>query len=186
MITIDEVKKIVTLIKRANCTSYALVSETAKELGVKKTVLMQYIEDNPSLFSLVKVEKGKKNYGLAIRTCYNTPIENPDSDEWLEMMQEKWKKKLHVMKMDYYGVVEFHFFGIDSGGSLREHLWRNTKEKIDYLSENGIIELTETGYGGFGDYHKGKWYLVNEKGLQSLKENGWTTDFAEVVNELKI
>lgn len=66
---ISEVYRIVSLIQRVNCSTFALVTETASELGIKKTVLMQYIEDNPKLFDVTKATskstKGVvKNLGL--------------------------------------------------------------------------------------------------------------------------
>lgn len=51
---ISEVYRIVSLIQKVNCSTFALVTETASELGIKKTVLMQYIEDNPKLFDVTK------------------------------------------------------------------------------------------------------------------------------------
>ena len=69
---ISEVYRIVSLIQRVNCSTFALVTETASELGIKKTMLMQYIEDNPKLFDVTeatsKSAKGVvKSLGLAIR-----------------------------------------------------------------------------------------------------------------------
>ena len=67
---ISEIKRIVELLQRANCERIALISEVAKEMGVKKTALMQYIEDNPKLFKLG--EKIKRN----LNTIYTSMHHN--------------------------------------------------------------------------------------------------------------
>ena len=83
---ITEIHRIVSLIQKVNCSTFALISETASELGVKKTVLMQYIEDHPKFFDLFeatnRTTKGEmKTLGLAIRKVCLTPEENPVTDE---------------------------------------------------------------------------------------------------------
>ena len=40
---ISEIKRIVELLQRANCERIALISEVAKEMGVKKTALIGLI-----------------------------------------------------------------------------------------------------------------------------------------------
>ena len=85
---ITEIHRIVSLIQKVNCSTFALISETSSELGIKKTALMQYIEDHPKLFNIIEATstsaKGVvKTLGLAIRKVYLTPEENPVTDEWL-------------------------------------------------------------------------------------------------------
>lgn len=109
---ISEVHRIVSLIQKVNCSTFALVTETASELGIKKTVLMQYIEDNPKLFDVTeatsKSTKGVvKSLGLAIRKVYLTPEENPDTEEWLEIQKKAWEKKIQVFEQTYYDQHEF-------------------------------------------------------------------------------
>ena len=89
---ISEVHRIVSLIQRVNCSTFALVTETASELGIKKTTLMQYIEDNPKLFDVTKAN-GKSRKGvvksleIAIRKVDLTAEENPDTEEWLAIQK---------------------------------------------------------------------------------------------------
>ena len=51
---INEILRIVNLLQKVDCTSYALITDVAKEMGIKKTVLMQYIEDHPKLFDIIE------------------------------------------------------------------------------------------------------------------------------------
>ena len=95
---ISEVYRIVSLIQRVNCSTFALVTETASELGIKKTVLMQYIEDNPKLFDVTKATsksaKGVvKSLGLAIRKVYLTPEENPDTRSGQRYRRRRGKRR---------------------------------------------------------------------------------------------
>ena len=55
-INILDVKKRFDLLKRIYGRTYCDVPDLAKELGVKKTDLMDFIEQNPKLFN-VKNEK---------------------------------------------------------------------------------------------------------------------------------
>lgn len=59
-----DIIRTVRLLKAANCTEWATLAETARELGIQKTRLMEYIEDHPKLFILEKskiLKKKKKN-----------------------------------------------------------------------------------------------------------------------------
>ena len=40
---IEEIRRIVLLIQKIDCRGYAHVTDAARELGVRKTALMQYI-----------------------------------------------------------------------------------------------------------------------------------------------
>ena len=184
---ITEVHRIVSLIQKVNCSTFALISETASELGIKKTALMQYIEDNPKLFDIIEATsrsaKGVvKTLGLAIRKVYLTAEENPATEEWLEKQKALWDKKIHVDEQTYYGQHEFWCFPEEyEQDSRRYHLWRNTPEKLQELEEKGIIKKTTQWYGGLSDSYKRDVYLCNDDILQKLTDAGWATDFEEVL-----
>lgn len=190
-ITISEVIRITNLIKKVNCTSYAIVSEVAKEMGVKKTAFMQFIEDNYKLFKVVPYIGGitsdskAKNYGLVIKEVYNTAENNPATDEWLEVKKKEWEKKLHVSAKYYYNSLEFYYIAVDNAvnDSCRYNEYRNTPKKIKELEDAGILKLTTCGYGGLSDYYKMEAYRVTEEGLEKLAAAGWTTDYQEVRNK---
>ena len=174
---ISEVQRIVSLIQKVNCSTFALVTETASELGIKKTVLMQYIEDNPKLFDVAKVTskstKGVvKSLGLAIREVYLTPEENPDTEEWLEIQKKAWEKKIQVFEQTYYGQHEFWYLAADDERG-RKNLWRNTPEKIQTLIDAGAIKMEKRGYGGVRDYYNWEGLLLTPDAAEAITKLGW-------------
>ena len=188
---LHEIIHIVSLLKKVNCENYALVSEVAKEMGVKKTNLMQFIDDNPKLFKVVPYIGGitnnqkSKNHGLVIKAVFLTPEENPETEEWLAKQKADWEKKLHVYEQTYYGQHEFWCFPEEyEQDSRRYHLWRNTPEKFQELVEKGILKKTSQWYGGLGDSHQRDVYLCNDDILQKLADAGWTTDWEEVLAQI--
>lgn len=180
---ISEVHRIVSLIQKVNCSTFALVTETASELGIKKTALMQYIEDNPKLFDVAKVTsksaKGVvKSLGLALRKVYLTPEENPDTEEWLEIHKKAWEKKIQVFEQTYYGQHEFWYLAVDNE-SKRRNLWRNTPEKIQTLIDAGAIKMEKSGYGGFSDYYKWEGLLLTPDAAEAITKLGWELVYPE-------
>lgn len=180
---ISEVHRIVSLIQMVNCSTFALVTETASELGIKKTALMQYIEDNPKHFDIIKATsksaKGvAKSLGLVIRKVYLTPEENPDTEEWLEIQKKVWEKKIQVSGLYYYGILEFHYITADDPKD-RKSLYRNTPEKIQTLVDAGLIKKVSTCYGGIGDCYDWEGYKLDIKSTEAIKEAGWELVYLE-------
>ena len=179
---ISEIKRIAELLQKVNCERIALISEVAKEMGVKKTALMQFIEDNSKLFKLGEKMKRTKNtqttLGLGIMTAYLSADENPDTEEWMEKMRKAWDKKIHVGEQTYYGQHEYFCIPEENVNS-KEGKYRNTPEKIKFLEEKGIIKKVSGGYGGFSDYNRTEYYPYNDEVQKALEGIGWTTDFDE-------
>lgn len=184
VIDISEVNRIVNLLKKVDCTSYALISDVSKEMGIKKTALMQFIEDNPKLFSLVEVTKKGKSAGLGIRKVYLMAEQNPETEEWLNHQKDLWKKKIHISSMYYYGQLEFHHIMVDNNDG-KKNLYRNTPEKIQKLEEAGLITKSDCWYGGLSDSYKIETYQVNSDVIKKIEEAGWETDWEEVLEENK-
>ena len=188
---ISEINRIVNLLQKVDCTWYALIADVAREMGIKKTALMQFIEDNPKNFRIQEITitstKGvKKTLGLGIQKVYLTADQNPDTEEWLELQKSNWNKKIHVDEQTYYGQHEFWCFPEEyEQDSKRYHLWRNTPEKFQELEEMGILKKTTQWYGGFSDSYKRDVYLCNDETLQKLADAGWTTDWEEVTSKNK-
>lgn len=172
----NEIMRITGLLKKVNCQDFALVSEIAKEMGVKKTALMQYIVDNPKLFSLVEVKDGKgRAKGLGVFKCYLTAVENPATDEWLERQKGLYKKTLEVSEMNYYGIREFLYLDITPNDSWkRAELWLNTPEKIQGLVDSGILKKTRRVYGGISDCYDWEGYELTKAVREALENDGWT------------
>lgn len=183
---ISEIKRIVELLQKVNCERMALISEVSKEMGLKKTALMQFIEDNPKLFKIdtycTYTNRERKVKGLAILKVYLTPEENPDTEEWLTKMKKEWENKIHIEEQTYYGCHQYWWIPEDDPKSdvhdyKKLGMYRNTPEKIKFLEEKGIIKKVSGGYGGFSDYYRTEYYPYNDEVQKALENIGWTTDF---------
>ena len=180
---INEIFRIVNLLQKVDCTSYALITDVAKEMGIKKTALMQYIEDHPKLFDIIeatsKSAKGVvKTLGLAIRKVYLTPEENPVTEEWLAVKKKEWENKIQVFEQSYYGQHEFWYLAVDDEKG-RKNLWRNTPKKIQTLIDAGVIEMKTSGYGGFSDYYKWEGLLLTPDAAEAITDLGWELVYSE-------
>ena len=180
---ISEIVRIVNLLQKVDCTSYALITDVAKEMGIKKTALMQYIEDHPKLFDIIEATstsaKGvKKTLGLAIRKVYLTPEENPVTEEWLAVKKKEWEKKIQVFEQTYYGQHEFWYLAADNERG-RKNLWRNTPEKIQALIDAGAIKMEKSGYGGFSDYYNWEGLLLTPDAEEAITKLGWELIYTE-------
>ena len=161
-------------------------------MGVKKTALMQYIEDNPKFFKLGEKIKRTKNtqttLGLGIITTYISADENPNTEEWLTKRKKEWENKIHIEEQTYYGYQEYFFIPEDGPNSTYDDykklgMYRNTPEKIKFLEEKGIIKKVNGGYGGFSDYYRTEYYPYNNEVQKALEGIGWTTDFKKSLME---
>lgn len=180
---VSDVNRIVELIKKVNCSTWAIISEVASEMGIKKTTLMQFVQDNPKNFDIVEATSRSargvvKTLGLAIRKVYLTAEENPVTEEWLTKMKEEWADKIQVFEMSYYNQHEFWYLGVDTETNRRNQ-WRNTPEKIQTLIDAGVIKMVETGYGGFGDYYNWEGLLLTPEAREAITSLGWNLIYPE-------
>lgn len=179
---INEVIRIVNLLRKVNCTKYALIADVAKEMGVKKTALMQFIVDNPKLFKTDEIYKRQGNtqkcMGLAIREIYRTAEENPATEEWLDAKKKEWDKKIHIGERSYYGCHEYWLIPVDSP-EYKEGDYRNTQEKIQELVDAGVIKKKRACYGAWGDATYEEVFVFDDDVKKAIEDYGWTTDFPE-------
>ena len=174
-IEINQIIRVVNLLKQVNNQFSALVAETAKEMGVKKTDLMEFINVNSRLFRL---ENDKK--GLRIKTAYPSVSDNPYNQEWLERKQKEYAKTLYVRQWNCYGQLENFYVGTDASSvndksyEDRKYLWRNTKEKME--------AFIKTGHFFEGTGSTGMWsgttlpYCLKYEHMIALIDEGWTLD----------
>ena len=180
---INEILRIVNLLQKVDCTSYALITDVAKEMGIKKTALMQYIEDHPKLFDIIEATSKSargvvKTLGLAIRKVYLTPEENPVTEEWLAVKKKEWENKIQVFEQTYYGQHEFWYLVVDDGRK-RRNLWRNTPEKIQSLIDAGAIKMEKTCYGGFSDCYNWEGLVLTSDAEEAITKLGWELIYPE-------
>ncbi len=174
---IKEIKRRFDLLCKANNEGYTLLSELAKELKVSKTDLMQLIEDNSKLFktgSLVRNEGrvNRKNLGLVVTDVYLSPEENDTTKEWLDRQIKEKQKYIHISEADDYGMIVGYYIEKDRDNLSKhnEHIWRNTQEKINRLTELGIIEKRSFFLCGVShDYE----FALTGEWMKALEENGW-------------
>ena len=173
---IDEIKEVYTLLTKANCTFSIYISELAKELEVKKTYLMKFIQDNPLLFK-VKIDKK----GLIIEEVYLSIEDNPYTQEYLDKKKSEWANKLFVSRWDYYGQPGPFYIEEDKnpGGTdclkkpyyMNYWLWRNTKEKMEKFMKSGHFH---EGIGSV-DWMSGTKipYCLSAPEMKALIAEGW-------------
>ena len=180
---IENVKEVFNLCCQANGMKVIRITDLAKELGVKKTVLMKFINENCNLFNTFYSSKAKKESDkvLLIKDVFLTPTDNPSTEEWLEKKIVDNLKYIHIDEWNNYGRIEGYYVNVDADG--REALWRNTETKIQRLKNEGIL-IDGTFYiGGFGDCssHK-KETVITKEGLNRLEELGWSHNVLSPIN----
>ena len=182
-LTIDDVRRVVHLLKRANQAGHVSLAETAKELKVSKTDLMAFIERHEPLFWLLAVLNPKgKNPGLFIKDVYTDASDNPIRPEFVAALKEKWKDTIHV---DGYYEYEFRGWYISedtqSGqpkddNRLNHFLWRNTKEKMERIVASGHCRPGYYWGGGDGRSQIHFDHCVTGDDLKALEAEGWTIE----------
>ena len=180
---INTVREIVELLKRANVEPYALLSEAASCLGVKKTVLMAYIQEKSDLFVCVQVTHGKRNLGLGIKDVYTRAEDNPYTEAWLESARKAYARTIFITQVWEYGdSIRDEYVKLDSkpySSTLpashqdRPWEWRNTRDKIEALQASGHCTEDFIGWG----YNKDSIYRLSVKDREALKADGWSFKF---------
>lgn len=176
-IQIESIVRIVRLLQKANNEPAVLVSETAKEMGVKKTDLTEFILSHPGLFRTTSDKKG-----LRISNAFTREDNNPYSPLWLERQQREWAKTLYVAQWDCYGQKEHHYLPQDDEHHSYDdkrysdmiNKWRNTREKIAEVEKSGHFF---NGTGSTGMFSGTALpYCLNTEHMKALIDEGWTLE----------
>ena len=185
-LSIEKIRETVRLLKKANCTPWATVTETAQELKVPKTALMAFIEKHPGHFILAEPKTDKdwkgKNPGLLICEAFRSPDENWTTDDWLRAQKERWKDTIHVEAFieytlqGYYIQEDVCICGLKEDNRQNRHLWRNTPEKMRRIAASGHTRPGSFWGGGDGRMEIKKEHTVNAADLRALRAEGWTID----------
>ena len=175
-LTLDSIQQIYRLCSTADCSSEVPVTELAKELSVKKTLLMSFILENDKCFLVKNSPKG-----LLVTNVFLSPDQNPYTEEWLNRTKQEWKRKLYVSQWNCYGHLEEYFLPEEFSRSEYDHkqpnnerntfLWRNTEEKLKSLEEKRHYHH---GTGSVDMWTGTKLpYAVSISEMENLINDGW-------------
>ena len=180
---ITKIREVVDLLKKANVEPYALLSEAASCLGVKKTVLMAFIDGNPDLFVCSHVREGRRNRGLGICKVFTDPEDNPHTEAWLEAERKRSARTLFVKQVwEYDDHISQEYVAEDrrplTGDLPESHRerpweWRNTTEKIEALKASGHYTEDFLGWGP----GRTTIYVLSKKDREALLAEGWSLEF---------
>lgn len=178
-ITISGIKRIHHLLSVADNTKNIHVSDIAKEMGVKKTLLMEFILNKNNCFDSSSDKKG-----FFIKKVYLSPSENPRNIEWLERVKNELENTLFVIQWDCYGCKEEYFLPQDKNSVDHEKYdsiypfdrqtwkWRNTYAKMEKVKASGHFH---EGFGSIDTFNGRKIpYCLSEKEMVALIDDGWT------------
>lgn len=195
---IQEIKRRVELLKQVTQKRTVLITDVAKELKVRSTDLMIFIQDNPGFFHTEQVwtYKNESYYehtpfgkyktsrsvqdkckGLGITEVFLRPEENFRTDEFVALMQREKAKTIWVSEWNNYGTIEGHYVKPDKEDPKDEHryhLWRNTEKKLKALKKLGIL-YDDTFYigGAFDSTEHKQEYAISQKMADKARSLGW-------------
>lgn len=145
------------------------VQELAEELSVKPTKLAELIRLNRKHFEIEETHKG-----LKILKVYPNMSCKMDTDEWVEVMKEKYKNVIFLEpKLDcpngtvvYNTLMEELPEYLKQGKRFKE--WGNAEEKLERLRKHiRVCQIREkeqkTSYRCF----------ISKKDLEYLRKEGW-------------
>ena len=153
----------------------------AKELGVKKTVMMKFLNDGKYHFDMTHWRRRDKNgrtvkEWITVDNVYPNAIDNPNNPEWLPMMKAKYAKYLYLTKVLDYGALYGWKLVVDQEGRYG-YGWRNTEEKVKAVRDAGLLKDTVFCMGGLGDgwneTHLAFRTRDKDKAIKALQDAGW-------------
>ena len=156
-----------------------VVVEMAKELGVKRTELMRFINEHPKNINLTLVTKRKYGkYGrissqqevVEVSGIYLNAVENPLTEEYAEDRRKEHRIKLFQVE-DYGYVCGFALMPHDPEHDWHScEAWENQKDDVKaFLEIPEVKDKVGFAKGGFGD------------GWTDYQENAFRKEDAEAV-----
>lgn len=160
----------------------------AKELGVKKTEMMRFLNDGKYHFDMTKWTRRDKydritKEWITVDKVYLNAIDNPRNPDWLPMMKAKYPKYIFLTRVLDYGALLGWKLDVDKKGGYG-YGWRNTEEKVQAIRDAGLMKDTTFCKGFFGDgwneTHLG--FRANDKTavVEALQNAGWQVTLEEV------
>ena len=159
----------------------------AKELGVKKTEMMKFLNENKYHFKVTswvrrdKYQRVVKEW-VTVDKVYPNAIDNPKNPEWLPMMKAKYAKYIYLTKVLDYGALLGWKLDVDQQNRYG-YGWRNTEEKVQEIRDAGLMKDTTFCKGFFGDGWNETHLAFREKdkdtAVKALKDAGWEVGLEE-------
>lgn len=166
-LSIDIIKKRFHQIQKISLSNNVPFTALSKELGVRKTALMDFIELNPYLFE-VKAIKGQKE--LHICDVFSRICDNIKTEEWLNLKREEYDKALELDFLSDWGCIYGCYLEV-SHSDHRKDEYLNTKEKLEFvINKYNLIVKEDVSHGR--DYPKGS-VKITYKEYDNLVRDGW-------------
>lgn len=178
-LTFEKVDEICNLLKQMG--EKTTPQNLAKELGVKSTEMMRFLNEGKYHFRMTTWTYRDKKW-VTVDKVFINDIDNPRNPEWLSMMKTRYAKMIYFKKVEWYGVLLGWKLEVDlmnHGG----YGWRNTKEKVKAIEDAGLLTNTCFSFGGIFDswsaYHLGFKPEDKDTVVQNLKNAGWQVHFED-------
>lgn len=158
-LTLEKFTETVNLMKQLHLP--LIVVEMAKELSVKRTELMQFINEHPKNINLTLVTRRKyakdgrityKKEFVEVSDIYLNPRENPLTEEYAEDRRKEHRIRLFQVE-DYGYICGFALLPHDPEHDWHScKPWENQEEDVKTFLEIPEVK-EEVGFakGGFGD-----------------------------------
>ena len=168
-LTLSKVNECFYFYNKAFGDRYPYVSELARELGIKTTVLMKFILNNKDYFEINQDKKG-----AFIRKVYADLKDKVGTNEYVAFLKEKYKNTiiLEPIIIEYTTDVSCHLIRTEEENGDRFKEWGNTPEKIEKIKS--FLGKTSVTQGGFGDcYTYEVDNYISKKNIELLISQGW-------------
>ena len=184
-LTFEEVEECRGLLKQMG--ELVTPQNLAKELGVKKTDMMRFLNEGKYHFDMTKWTKRDKysrvtKEWITVDKVYPNAIDNPRNPDWLPMMKAKYAKYLYLTKVEDYGNLLGWKLDVDQKDRYG-YGWRNTEEKVKAVKDAGLLKDTTFCKGFFGDGWNETLLAFREKdkdtAVKALKDAGWEVEIEE-------
>jgi hypothetical protein len=171
------------------------IKKLAKELNVKETKLLNFINENKKHFDIGYKNITKNTFKiiyfqgrkvkipteipvgkiLCIKNIYLNIEDNPNNEEWVQKQIKENEKTIFLERVVFWITTSDWYIPIDEydeNDRYKKYLWRNTIEKINKIkSIEGVVK--EKTYASL-DSSKTVDTYIDDEGIKKLELNGWT------------
>lgn len=156
---------------RIDGVSVIKATDLAKELGVSKVTMIDFIDQNKKNFNVTNLEE-KKSYPLAVKGVFENSGDNPENEEeYMAKQTSDFKMHLDIEEMNNYGSISGHYITYKT-----RRPFVNTQEKVESLVKRFDMKPAQYSIGGFGDSSTIKpeaGFRITESQMETLITEGW-------------